>query len=521
MVTGVNSTTRRTFILRSVAAGGVAVFAADALAACGDGGASAGGSIDLGVAQDVQTFNPDFLSFANFIYTRSIYDTLISYNDDLEPVSRLAESFELSDDGQSITVRLREGLTFQGGRKLDGEAIRRNVEFSKDPESGLSVAGILARVESLDVMDPRTVRFTLTGPTPALAATDVLEAMPIIDPRYLGPAGEDLKNRGGGAGPFAFEQWTPGNRLTLRKFDGFYEEALPRLDSVVYHIFQNAQSMVGALRAGTLDAAVYVPPNLVDALASDYDVIEGHPGALTYCFNLNAVKPPFDNKQARHAMQHAVNRQAIVDNVLFGHSAPVVLPWSTSSPAYDESALDTYPYDLQRAKEMLEGAGVAAGTKIDCLCSSAYPDIIDMAELLKADLRKIDYDLNIQVNDATTFFATYSEGNFQMTGTFNGYFNKYPTQCTVNSNYRTENNPPWGNGEMPAAWVDALAAADEALTEANQQEAFAAMNDALLDEAWIVNLAFRQSLFALSKSVTGFELTLDDMIRLEKAQVDA
>ena len=398
------STNRRVFLVRSASVGAAALFGGSEMverAVASLGVARSTGTLRVGVGQDVITFNPDNLAFGNFIYTRNMYDTLLEYGPSLNLIPRIARSWRFASDHLSVTVRLRPGLTFASGTPVDAASVQKNFQWSSDPNVGHQVSGLLAiRLKTVHVVDPATLLITFKAPTPQLAATDLLQSVPIIDPKYLVKGSEaQLKNTGGGSGPFSLTQWTPGHQLTLNGFQNFWNRPNPRLSQVVFSVFQNNETMVAALRSGGLDLALYLPANLANSLGSNFVVSQGHTGALTYDLEVNTTKAPFDNKLARQALQYAIDRQGIVKTVLFGQSRATALPWGPGSPAYDPSANIRYSFDLAKTKQMFEAAGVTAGTSFEIITPSTYPELTSIAEILKADLAKIGYTLNIQTMD--------------------------------------------------------------------------------------------------------------------------
>ena len=110
-------------------------------------------------------------------------------------------------------------------------------------------------------------------------------------------------------------------------------------------------------------------------------------------------------------------------------------------------------------------------------------------------------------------------GDFQICPSFSGNTQKYPTRVSLNSIYRTANNPVWGN-EVPKAYVDAVNEANGTIDPAKQKAAFAKLNAAILDEAWVISIAYRQSVFGLAKHVDGFAYTVDDMAVLENVSLE-
>src|SRR5262249_53099050 len=197
---------------------------------------------------------------------------------------------------------------------------------------------------------------------------------------------------------------------------------------------------------------------------------------------------------------------------------PTVLPYSPHSAAYDKTALDKYPFDLNRAKEVLGKSG-ATSLKAEAMVVSSYPELGAIAQIMQADLAKIGFDLSIAVLDPTQGSRRLLAGDFQCTPSFSGNTQKYPTRVTLNSIWRMANNPVWGNN-VPKAYVDAVLEASGTIDPAKQKAAFAKMNAAILDEAWVIPIAYRQSVFGVAKYVDGFAYTVDDTAVLENVSLE-
>jgi peptide/nickel transport system substrate-binding protein len=261
-----------------------------------------------------------------------------------------------------------------------------------------------------------------------------------------------------------------------------------------------------------------LPPKDVARLSRDFNMVKGHPGALTYELRINVTRPPFDRKEVRQALHFAIDRKGIVEKVLFGVSQPTVLPYSPHSAAYDKSALEKYPFDLNRAKQLLGKSG-ATGLKAEAMVVSSYPELGAIAQIVQADLAKIGFEMSIAVLDPTQGSRRLLAGDFQCTPSFSGNTQKYPTRVTLNSIWRTGKNPVWGDN-IPKAYVDAVTEAAGTIDPAKQKAAFAKLNAVILDEAWVIPIAYRQSVFGVAKHVDGFAFTVDDMAVLENASIE-
>jgi ABC-type transport system substrate-binding protein len=471
-----------------------------------------GGTLTVGMPNDWNTFDPHNLSFANFTLQQNLYDTLIRYDQSLKPLPGLAERWAIAPDGQSVTLTLRKGVRFHSGKGLVAQDVVKNFEKAADKDRGSNMLPAVANVAEVTAPDASTVVIRFKKVSPEI--TDILQAMAIIEPAAM----DSLKNRGSGTGPFRFVEWVPGDHTTLERNPAYWGQPAPWVDRVVFKVFGDSDAMVAALQSGICDVVVSLPPKDVKRLSGEFNLVRGHPGALTYELRVNGTKPPFDRKEARQALQFAVDRQGVVDNVLFGVSEPTVLPYSRASAAYDRAVAARYSFDLKRAKELLDRAGVSGG-RAECLALPQFPELPAIGQVLKADLAKIGFTVDLVILDSTQYYKRVLGGDFQLATSFSGNTQKYPTRVALNSIYRAANNPVWGN-DVPRAYVDALNEANGTIDPARQKAAFARFTQAILDESWVVSIAYRQSVFGLARHVDGFAFTVDDMAVLENVSLE-
>jgi peptide/nickel transport system substrate-binding protein len=471
-----------------------------------------GGTLTVGLPQDAISFDPHNLLFQGFPIHQSFYDTLIRYDQTLRPLPGLAERWTIAPDGQSVTLVLRKGVKYHSGKELVAADVVKNFEKAADPARGFNMLPAVANVAEVTAPDAGTVIIKFKKVSPE--ATDLLQAMSIIDPSGM----DGIARRAAGSGPFKFVEWIPGDRIVAERNPDYWNKPAPWVDRLVYKVFGDSDAMVAALQSGIIDLCTSLPPKDVARLSRDFNMVKGHPGALTYELRINVTKPPFDKKEVRQAMHYAIDRKGIVEKVLFGVSQPTVLPYSPHSAAYDKSALEKYPFDLNRAKQLLGKSG-ATGLKAEAMVVSSYPELGAIAQIVQADLAKIGFEMSIAVLDPTQGSRRLLAGDFQCTPSFSGNTQKYPTRVTLNSIWRTGKNPVWGDN-IPKAYVDAVTEAAGTIDPAKQKAAFAKLNAVILDEAWVIPIAYRQSVFGVAKHVDGFAFTVDDMAVLENASIE-
>lgn len=479
-----------------------------------DEAAPSGGVLRVGSVADVLNFDPFALNFAHFPTIMAMYDALIRYDDDLNALPSLATDWEIADDNQSVTVTLREGVTFHDGGPVDADAVVTTYLRAMDPETGSNMLGFSVDIETVTAVDEGTVLIEFFRPLPDLAITDVLQAISITDPAGIA----DLPTRGSGSGPFKFESWDPGVEVVLTANEDYWGEEGPFLDGIVYQVFGDDDALLAAYNSGAIDVAWDIPKKDAADLP-EANILPGYPGSLTYAFQINANRPPFDNPNMRKMMQVAANRRGMLDAALFGQGQTSVLPWARSSPAYDDSFNDTFAFDLEKAKEFLD-AGVAEGAPASAIINvpSSRPPMVLMAQILQSDLASIGFELEINSLDAAAFGEFYVAKDYGIITNFNGNLAKYPTRMTGNSTFRLEDNRGWPDG-LPQEYVDAVNAASSALTPEDQDAAFADLRDVMLDLSWVVNVAYNQAVNAVADNVEGLDVTVDTMLIMENVRL--
>ena len=472
-----------------------------------------GGSLTLGMANDVLTFDPQHLGLVNYPLIPNLYDSLIRYDRAIRPITGLAEKWEAAPDGKTLTLTLRQGVKFHSGKDLDAAAVIKTFDKARNKAIGLNLFEPTRTVESVEAKDRNTLVIRFSQPTPDMF--DTMQIMYVIDPDVM----PSLKNRGAGTGPYKFVEWVSGDHITLERNPHYWDKDRPLLDKITYKVYPDTDAMAAALQSGIIDMAVFVPAKDAALLKEKFVVLEGQKGALTSELRINARRAPFDKKEARQAIQYAIDRKGIVERVMFGIGSPTVVPFPDYSPAYDAKWNDIYKFDLNKAKDLIANGGHPSGLEAKILIISTNPLHTAIAQVLQADLAKIGSKLTLDPVDTTVYYQKLYAGDFQITPSGSGRQHKYPTGLTSNSIYRLANSPGWGDN-VPKAYVDAVKDALATMNPASQKDAFGRMSNALMDESWIVNIAWQVNLFALAKHVKGFEYNPDDMPFLHGVSID-
>jgi peptide/nickel transport system substrate-binding protein len=355
----------------------------------------------------------------DFRIVMNIYDGLARYKDGtLEPVPALATGWDISDDGTVYTFHLRMGVTFHDGSPFNADAVKFNFDRMLDEnhpyhDTGpFPLAFFFSSVKEVNVIDDLTVEFNLSEPYAPFLANIAYATGLIVSPEAVKQYGADYGRHPSGTGAFRFVEWQPNNRVVVEKNPDYWDGA-PSLDAVIFRPITDANTRIAEMLSGGLDLMVEVPPDAVAQFADsgDFKVYEAA-GPHLWFLILNAKDGPFADKRIRQAANYAINKKALVENVLQGTAevaagpTPPAFGW-----AYDD-ALKPYPYDPEKAKELLKEAGYD-GSKLTFYVTEGGSGMLDpvaMGTAIQADLEAVGMDVEIQSFEWNTFLGQVNPG---------------------------------------------------------------------------------------------------------------
>ena len=405
---------RRTPGLRSLAA--VAALAL-LLSACtvsdpeapadgGGGGGEGGGTFSIAVGIDPDTFDPagqTTTTVQNMV--DYVVETLVVFDAEGELVGKLAESFETSEDGRTVTLQLVEGVTFHDGAAFDAEAVKFNLERIIDPNLTVPLGSPFKVIESVTAVDESTVEIALSRPSPGFLSALSVTTAAMISPESVNAEGNTNDNYQNpvGTGPYTFGEYTAGETVTVNKYADYWGEE-PTYDTVNFRIVPEAATRESLLLAGQVDMIILPPVSDIEALQNNDDVeVLLAESDRSIFISLDFQDPLLSSKEARQALNYAVDKQAIVDNVLFGAAEVMNAPMAPSLFGYCETG--SYDYDPDRARELLEQSG-AAGATLDLLTPSGrYVQDAQAAEAIAGYLREVGLTVNVTTSDFPSFLA--------------------------------------------------------------------------------------------------------------------
>mgnify|MGYP005857625645 CR=1 FL=1 len=297
----------------------------------------------------------------------SVYDPLIWRTPDGDFVPGLAESWEISSDGLIYTFHLRRDVTFHDGTPFDAQAVKVNLDRIVDPSTKSQKAAImLGSYAYTEIIDRYTVRIVLHEPFAPLLDSLSQVYLAIASPAALERWGIDYQMHQVGTGPFEFKEYIPGDHLTLTAYadynwpPGHFEnQGRAYLDEVEFRFFPEPAVRALALEGNEADVMGELPPQDAQRLAKDpqFEIIPVPiPGQSLQIF-LNTKRAPTDDLNVRQALLHATDRDTIVRTIFRGYSPIAYGPLSANTIGFAEPLIGTYPFDLEKAKALLEKSG--------------------------------------------------------------------------------------------------------------------------------------------------------------------
>ncbi|MEU1205917.1 ABC transporter substrate-binding protein [Nocardia sp. NPDC005825] len=516
---------RRTF-LRGSAVAALAIFGGGALAACtsavsqqkgGDDNAQPvrGGTLKYGVLVDLVPANLLTNTGTTPYVVGLVFETLVRYpHDKLEPQPLLAKSWTVTPDGKSITLDLRDDVTFHSGRPFTSKDVEFSLRTYADPKWSGQLKSTAAAVTGIDASDPHRVTLTLAHPLSNLF--DLLDTVPILDSESIEQLGTGEKIVG--TGPFRFVQRIPNQQLVFEKNTNYWVPDRPYLDRVELTIISDNQAQLNALKTGQIHLAdgVTYRDNENLAKTDGYRVYTYEGAEIEIYAGANVADPVLSDVRLRQAIAYAVDRERIIAEVFRGAGYAANLPWPKNSPAFDAARNTRYSRDVAKAKQIL--AQLPKPPKIPLTYNTAVSAYEAAAQIVQANLAEIGIEVELAPTDNATFVKQLIGAQFPgLWITDHSWAQFVPSTLTVSA-YPFNARKNASHFESPAY----VAAADAAWqlpqsTGPDAVRAYQALSDQLLDSLFLIEIGVRYSQGSATRKLHGFNWTKRRELALTEA----
>ncbi|WP_202621558.1 ABC transporter substrate-binding protein [Anaerocolumna sedimenticola] len=371
-----------------------------------------GGSVVVGISQDLDSLDPDKAVAAGTKEVLfNVFEGLVKPDKDGNLVPAVAESYEISPDGKVYTFKLRGNVKFHNGNLVTADdivySLKRCAGLLDTTDPAVVVESALTNVSDVKKVDETTVEVDLKEADTELIGYLTSAIIPKdYDKQDTAPIG---------TGPFKFVSYTPMESFVVEKNEDYYQAGKPYLDKVTFKIIPNADSAIMELLAGSVDIFPYLTDTQAEQLKDTFTIAEGHMNLVQGLY-LNNKAEPFNNVKVRQALNYAVDKQAILDLVAGGRGSIIGSNMFPGFAKYYEDLADKYPYDVQKAKDLLAEAGYPDGFSFTITVPSNYKFHVDTAQVIVEQLKQVGITASIQqVEWASWISDVYVGRNYEST----------------------------------------------------------------------------------------------------------
>jgi peptide/nickel transport system substrate-binding protein len=474
-------------------------------------------TLRIGLAEDPDVLDPTLArTFVGRIVFAAMCDKLVDIDDKLGIVPQLATSWQWSPDQKSLTMKLRPGVLFQDGEKMDAAAVKYSIERHKTM-AGSNRRGELAPVTSVDVVDPLTVRLNLSAPFAPLLAQLADRAGMIVSPKAATAEGDKFGTHPVCAGPFKFVERVAQDRIVLERFKEYWDKDSIHFDKIVYTPIPDSTVRLANLRSGQLDFVERLAASDVAKVKADPKLKLSKITEIGYQgITINVGKSEESQKnplgrdpRVREAFELSLDRDGIVQVVMDGEADPGNQWVAPSNPFYAKN-VPIPKRNVARAKELLKEAGVTNPSFT--LMTATTADAQRIAQVVQAMAREAGFDVKIQSTEFATSLDMADKGQFDAyvlawSGRADPDGNIYSFDaCKQPLNYA---------GYCKPEVDDILKRSRTTGDIAERKKLFGELAAVVLKDRPIVYLYHRHWLWAYSSKLTGLRTIPDGLVRVQ------
>jgi peptide/nickel transport system substrate-binding protein len=377
--------------------------------------AYADGTLKIAREQDNTTFDPILTIQNSDIWVMdNMNANLVRVTKDgvgLEP--DLAEKWTLAPDNVTYTFTLRDGLKFSDGSPLRASDVKFSLERLRDTKESV-MKDMYKVITKIDTPDDKTVVITTDKPSAPLLSTLAMFAAAVVPESVVKAEGEEFATKPIGAGAFTLKNWAHGDKVELVKNPNYWEASRVKLDGVEWYYVPDDNTRMLKLKAGEVDAAIFVPFNMMAELAKDPNIeVHPDPSSREDFLTINQARKPFDDVKVRTAICQAIDREAIVKAVLFGNGK-VANSFIPAGALYYNPDNPTCKYDPDAAKKLLADAG-QSNLSFKLLINAGDSVNDQISVLIKNDLAKVGVNIDIEKQEAGQQWDTAVAGEYDAT----------------------------------------------------------------------------------------------------------
>ena len=487
-----------------------------------------GGELSIALSAEPDLLDP---TQARSLYSRYIFNAtcekLYDTNEDAKVVPQLATELpSISDDGKTVTITVRTGITFGDGTPFNAAAVKKSLERNLSLPTSARVSE-LGPIDKVDAPDAETVVIHLATPFAPLTAALADRAGMVMSPAQLDKLGEKFSTAPVCVGAFKVVKRVPQNSIELEKDPNYYDADKVYLDRIVFRIITDASIRAANLRSGDALVADSVSTQDVPALAKEQAITLLESESLGYqgvTFNIGNVdgvgepakaidKPHAKDAKVRQAFDAAVDRKTLVKTVFNDIYSVACSPISPATEYTSDEAETCTPHDPAKAKRLLKEAGVTVPYKVEMLATNT-PDSLRIAQALQAMVKEGGFEIVIQPTEFSTLLDQQDRGDFELLQL--GWSGRVDPDANITNFVGTDASQNVAGFSDPEL-DDLLTKARQAQDTKERAGIYGQVSSKLREQEPLIYLYRVRNLTGVSDDVDGVQVFPDGVIRVARA----
>ena len=452
-------------------------------------------------------------SFAALNMALQTMDPLVLRDDTGKTIPGLAESWEAIDP---LTWRfaLRQGVTFHDGEPFTAEDVKFTLDYILDPATVYGSKKRITQIVNTTVVDANTVDIKTSDPFPTLLIG--LSDIPIEPKHYVESVGRDgMVAKPMGTGPFVFKEWLPGDHYSLTANADYWQGA-PKVDGVEFRQIPEASTRAASLIAGEMQIIEEIPVDIVPQIdASEGVAAKGVETTVGLLLTFDTRQPPFDDVRVRRALNEAINKQLIFDQMLKGRGAILNGQMLTSNTFGANPDLKRISFDLESAKALLAEAGYGDGFETSITTRSGkYLSDVDIANVIAGMFLNVNVRAGVNVVEQGVFSKMVKAremGPLHMVGWYSVGDADFATVWFTEASGRAY----WKNDEYEELFLKGRSTVDRD----ERKAAYNRMMEIMQEEVPAIFLFGLPSIYGVSDKLSNFSPPSDKIMRLHNAVI--
>ncbi|WP_455916720.1 ABC transporter substrate-binding protein [Pantoea agglomerans] len=476
--------------------------------------AQAESTLRIGLGADPDMLDPHLARtyYGRFVFA-AMCDRLVDVDENLKVVPGLATDWKWSEDGKTLTMNLRQGVTFQDGETFDADAVKFNIDRALTLPGSLRKSEI-SSIESVEVASPSQVIFHLKTADAALLSQLTDRAGAMLAPKAA--AKPDFATHPVCSGPYQFVSRVQQDRIVLKRFENYWNKAAYHFDKVVFLPIPDASVRLANLRSGDLDLTEGIAASDVKTVEADSKLALAKTTGLGYqgiTFNIangkvDPANPFAKDARVREAFSLAIDRDALNQVAFEGVYTPANQAFSPVSPYHVK--LPIAPRDVEKAKALLAAAGVKTPVNVTLLVTN-NPTSQQVGQVIQAMVSEAGFNVNLQMSEFASLLDRQQRGDYQLS--LSGWSGRPDPDGSIFSFINSKGTLNDGRYSNPQVdnW---LTEARQTNDQATRQALYDKVVKQLQTDVPIAYLYFEPRIFGMNKKLQGFKAWPDGLVRL-------